>query len=32
VTITFAAIGLDHRHVYDRVGHLLELGCEYAGY
>ena len=32
MTITFAAIGLDHRHVYEQVGHLLELGCECAGY
>lgn len=30
--ITFAAIGLDHRHVYEQVGRLLELGCACAGY
>ena len=28
----FAAIGLDHRHIYHQAGRLLELGCEYAGY
>lgn len=28
----FAAIGLDHRHIYEQVGRLLELGCECAGY
>jgi predicted dehydrogenase len=32
VTIRFAAIGLDHRHIYEQVGRLLELGCECAGY
>jgi predicted dehydrogenase len=30
--IRFAAIGLDHRHIYSQVGRLLELGCECAGY
>lgn len=30
--ITFAAIGLDHRHIYEQVGRLLELGCECKGY
>ena len=30
--ITFAAIGLDHRHIYEQVGRLLELGCTCAGY
>ncbi len=30
--ITFAAIGLDHRHIYEQVGRLLELGCDCAGY
>lgn len=30
--IKFAAIGLDHRHIYEQVGRLLELGCECAGY
>lgn len=30
--IRFAAIGLDHRHVHEQVGRLLELGCECAGY
>jgi predicted dehydrogenase len=28
----FAAIGLDHRHIYEQVGRLLELGCECVGY
>ena len=32
MTVRFAAIGLDHRHIYDQVGRLLELGCECAGY
>ena len=30
--ITFAAIGLDHRHIYEQVGRLLELGCTCKGY
>ena len=30
--LRFAAIGLDHRHIYHQVGRLLELGCECAGY
>ncbi|MEM7045499.1 MAG: Gfo/Idh/MocA family oxidoreductase [Pseudomonadota bacterium] len=30
--ITFAAIGLDHRHIYEQVGRLLELGCNCKGY
>lgn len=30
--ITFAAIGLDHRHIYEQVGRLLELGCRCKGY
>ncbi len=30
--IRFAAIGIDHRHIYEMVGRLLELGCECAGY
>jgi len=30
--IKFAAIGLDHRHIYEQVGRLLELGCDCAGY
>jgi predicted dehydrogenase len=30
--ITFAAIGLDHRHIYEHVGRLLELGCRCKGY
>ncbi len=28
----FAAIGLDHRHIYDLAQGLLEAGCECAGY
>jgi len=28
----FAAIGLDHRHIYEMTGRLLEQGCECAGY
>jgi predicted dehydrogenase len=32
MSIRFAAIGLDHRHIYEQVGRLLELGCECAGY
>jgi predicted dehydrogenase len=31
-TLTFAAIGLDHRHIYEMTGRLLDLGCECAGY
>lgn len=30
--LKFAAIGLDHRHIYEQVGRLLELGCECVGY
>ena len=30
--LRFAAIGLDHRHIYHQVGRLLELGCECAGF
>ena len=30
--LTFAAIGLDHRHIYHQVGRLLELGARCAGY
>jgi predicted dehydrogenase len=32
VSLRFAAIGLDHRHIYGQVGRLLELGCECAGW
>ncbi|MEO1018651.1 MAG: Gfo/Idh/MocA family oxidoreductase [Pseudomonadota bacterium] len=28
----FAAIGLDHRHIYHQVGQLLERGCECVGW
>jgi predicted dehydrogenase len=31
-TFKFAAIGLDHRHMYEMAGRLLEHGCECAGY
>jgi predicted dehydrogenase len=31
-TFKFAAIGLDHRHIYEQVGRLIELGCECVGY
>ncbi len=30
--LKFAAIGLDHRHIYEQVGRLLELGCDCVGY
>ena len=30
--IKFAAIGVDHRHIYEMVGRLLEFGNECAGY
>ncbi|HET6468356.1 MAG TPA: Gfo/Idh/MocA family oxidoreductase [Geminicoccaceae bacterium] len=30
--IRFAAIGLDHRHIYEQVGRLLELGSECVGF
>ena len=30
--IRFAAIGLDHRHIYEMVGRLLERGSECVGY
>ncbi len=28
----FAAIGLDHRHIYHQVGQLIEQGCECVGW
>lgn len=31
-TLRFAAIGLDHRHIYHLVGELLAAGAECAGY
>lgn len=30
--VAFAAIGVDHRHIYEMVGRLLELGCRCKGY
>ena len=30
--ITFAAIGLDHRHIYEQVERLLDIGCTCKGY
>jgi predicted dehydrogenase len=30
--LKFAAIGLDHRHIYHQVGRLLDLGAECRGY
>ena len=30
--ITFGVIGLDHRHIYEQTGRLLELGCTCKGY
>jgi predicted dehydrogenase len=30
--LTFAAIGLDHRHIYHQVGRLLDLGATCKGY
>jgi predicted dehydrogenase len=30
--LKFAAIGLDHRHIYHQVGRLLDLGTECKGY
>lgn len=31
-TLRFAAIGLDHRHIYDMVASLLAIGAECAGF
>ncbi len=31
-SIKFAAIGLDHRHIYEMVGRLLDLGSECVGW
>ena len=31
-TVKFAVIGVDHRHIYEMTGRLLELGHECAGY
>jgi predicted dehydrogenase len=30
--LRFAAIGLDHRHIYEMTGRLLDQGCECVGY
>ena len=30
--LRFAAIGLDHRHIYDQVKSLLDIGAECAGF
>ena len=32
MSLRFAVIGLDHRHIYEQVQRLLELGCTCAGY
>lgn len=32
MTLRFAAIGLDHRHIYHMVGELIAAGAECAGY
>jgi predicted dehydrogenase len=31
-TLRFAAVGLDHRHIYEMTGGLLDQGCECVGY
>ena len=31
-SVKFAAIGLDHRHIYEMAGRLMERGCECIGY
>ena len=31
-TLKFAAIGLDHRHIYDQVAGLLDIGAECVGF
>jgi hypothetical protein len=30
--LRFAAVGLDHRHIYDQVQSLLDVGAECVGY
>lgn len=30
--IRFAAIGLDHRHIYGQAGHMMDIGAEFVGY
>lgn len=30
--INFAAVGLDHRHIYEQVGRLIQLGAQCVGY
>jgi len=30
--IKFAAIGIDHRHIYDQVGRMMKLGAECVGF
>ena len=32
MTLTFAAIGLDHRHIYGMAGHLERIGGRFKGY
>ena len=31
-SVKFAAIGLDHRHIYEMAGRLMEHGCKCIGY
>ena len=32
MSLRFAAIGLDHRHIYGMAGRMVEVGAEFAGY
>ena len=32
MSLRFAAIGLDHRHIYGMAGRMMEVGAEFAGY
>lgn len=32
MTIRFAAIGLDHRHIYGMSQGMIDVGCDFAGY
>jgi predicted dehydrogenase len=32
IPLTFGVIGIDHSHIYEQVGRLLELGCQCVGW
>ncbi|MCI4665781.1 MAG: hypothetical protein MRY74_13785 [Neomegalonema sp.] len=32
MTLRFAALGLDHRHIYGMAEGMIDVGCEFVGY